>query len=281
MLVVASSVTACSWLFAISDDAAAGRDEGGTGAEGSTTTDEDGSANGDGGLDAGIVCPQGKPGPPLVSAGGFCIDRTEVTAAQYGAFLTSDKSALTLPADCAGDAGFAPRVAAPGDDYPVLGNWCAAFAYCQWAGKRLCGALNDGGPLPLTNTDISAVKDPDRNEWVAACAGPQHWMYPYGNDLHPDACAPAQQLGGGPSPYYGMTPVGAHPTCTASSGALDLVGNANEWVNASLSISQYVDGSPQAMNLYYYMGGDDCRAFNGGGEALSPATIGIRCCWSP
>src|SRR5262249_39830790 len=103
-------------------------------------------------IDAGAVtsdCPTGLPGPPLIavpppSGGRFCIDATEVTNAQYAAFLATNPQTSLQPARCTSWNGtYAGAYVGPltgRDDYPVVGvTWCDAFAYCKWAGKRLCG----------------------------------------------------------------------------------------------------------------------------------------------
>ena len=92
-------------------------------------------------------CP-GTAGPPGVrihaEAGTWCIDSTEVTRAQYGIFVAStDVGALPEPAFCAWNKSFLPYDGwkdLPHDDRPVTKvNWCDAYMYCAWAGKRLCG----------------------------------------------------------------------------------------------------------------------------------------------
>jgi hypothetical protein len=83
-------------------------------------------------------CP-GTAGPTPVRVGTFCIDSTEVTNAQYAAFLATRPNAAGLPHACDNKTSFAPannwRLDEQGS-HPVLGvDWCDAAAFCRWAGS--------------------------------------------------------------------------------------------------------------------------------------------------
>jgi formylglycine-generating enzyme required for sulfatase activity len=291
------AAVACSVLFAISDDAASGTHDAASDAPpGDAALGEDAErteARDDGGSDAdvtradadasAIACPDASAGPALIPADRFCVDRTEVTAAQYDEFLRADKSALVLPVECAPDASLDPVLAAPSPDHPVLVDWCGAYAFCAWSGKRLCGALGDGGRMDITGANVGQLGDRTKSEWLSACEGGDRAMiYPYGNDFVPDACAPMQ--GGTPgeaTTYTGLVPVGTRPDCVGGyPGLLDLIGNASEWINARLSLGGLPDGGTRLMD--YSMGGAECRAPQG---PLEPTDVrhgyGIRCCASP
>ena len=102
------------------------------------------------GADAGACAVKGGPMVRIVSAIGsaYCIDSTEVTQSQYSAFLTGTRESVSDPppecrsntdlVPCAG-AGYEP---ATRGNYPVTCiDWCDAWSFCHWAGKRLCGAI--------------------------------------------------------------------------------------------------------------------------------------------
>lgn len=274
------TIGACSALFAISDDAASGVRDGGNGGD---EGDRDGTAGGEGGIsvDAGLACPQ-----DMVSAEKFCIDRTEVSAEQYAAFVAADKSGLVLPPECAEDTNLDAALPPPSPQHPVLVEWCGAYAYCAWAGKRLCGAF-DGGALVIDSGSgtFDLVLDRRQNEWLWACEhGESGNTYPYGNDVERDACAPQQTGTAGSVPsYYGLTPVGTHPDCVGGyPGLLDMSGNAAEWINARAI--GWIVGDAGA-EVYAMNQSAECRSSAG---PLSPHTLktrqntyGIRCCFSP
>lgn len=82
----------------------------------------------------------------LLEGGTQCVDRTEVTNAQYLEFL--EAGAPSTVASCA-DAGLVPRTGwpyGPGQGRAPVASvtWCGAQAYCQWAGKALCGVKGVG-----------------------------------------------------------------------------------------------------------------------------------------
>ncbi len=106
-------------------------------------------------------------------------------------------------------------------------------AACKNAGKRLCS----------------------RDEWIRACEGPNHYLYPYGNDAIAKRCNSGklhllpQLFGNNPrawkydetfnSPLLDQEPgylakTGAYADCASSAGVLDLVGNLHEWVSDSV-----------------------------------------------
>jgi formylglycine-generating enzyme required for sulfatase activity len=152
-------------------------------------------------------------GPHTVTLDGFWIDQTEVTNAQYAAFLNQqgnqveegwtwlEVQQLEAEIEQAGSV-FQPK---PGRaDHPVIEvSWNGSHAYCQWVGGRL----------------------PTEAEWEYAARGPENYIYPWGNG---DPTCNLSQLGG-----CGDTsvPVGSLSDEGASwIGARDMAGNVWEWV---------------------------------------------------
>jgi sulfatase modifying factor 1 len=233
--------------------------------------------------------------------GGKCywIDRTEVTVAQYGQFLSSsDKPAWDAkrcsswkdkPSDPVSETteectDSTNRLEAGSDPFrstkPIRCiDWCDAKAFCIWAGKDLCGGT--------TNAPGGLVEPGDLpDEWGHACA-PGGDNYLHGimavrgecnvglgevagqcrAIIHQDFCAP--------------TYPGDFPTCTATSGAVDMIGNVAEWV---ISCTRTSEAGPD--KLCQHRGGSFADVLSAGTcylPASSPLSsrkqgIGVRCC---
>lgn len=228
-------------------------------------------APGHGGSDGGSLppgCWSGMPGPKLVtvqlSDRTFCMDATEVTNADYAAWLDTVPDPAVQSPSCLWNEAFVPWDQVwpfpPGQDqHPVAGvDHCDAEAYCRWAGKRLC----------------RADPEPDGiNEWVAACTREGQQEYPYGDSFVPGAC-------NGPELHVeGTVPVASLSSCEGGhEGGFDLVGNVSEWAD-----NCEVDDWPTPY----------CRTLGGGWWAevesscstrvgffadIGAAFVGFRCC---
>lgn len=162
--------------------------------------------------DAAATCPSNLPGPQMALVASpkgtrYCIDTTEVTQVQYDTFVHEAGTDLSLVAaipECAShksyeivdrpdDDPIAPGcpkgVYAPATkgDLPVgCTTWCMAYAYCRWAGKRLCGRIG-GGPLA---DPVADFKNAEASQWYNACSQGGKYTYPYGNTYKPQ-CASA------------------------------------------------------------------------------------------
>lgn len=140
----------------------------------------------------------------------FFIDRTEVTNAAYKKFV--DATNHKPPSNWSG-----ANVPDRRDNFPVTGiTWQDAADYAAWAGKRL----------------------PSEAEWEAAARGADGRIYPWGNEwraglanvgLKPDDISAEQY----PS---GIKEVGQYPQGASPAGAVDLIGNAWEWVADEITI---------------------------------------------
>jgi sulfatase modifying factor 1 len=158
--------------------------------------------------------------PHSVTVSPFQIERTEVTYAQYLAFLNllgagshltgcdGQMCAVTQAEDenssIAFD-GFNYNIVAVIENLPVTGvTWHGAKAYCEAVGRRL----------------------PTEAEWEFAARGYTGFIYPWGNNWDP-ALAKTSVPPGQP----GALPVGSFIGGASPWGILDMAGNVAEWVN--------------------------------------------------
>lgn len=182
------------------------------------------------------ACPAGSDsdgmGPAMVRLPeGFCIDTTEVTRGQYEAWL-DQSPAPSDHAACGSNDDYEPSCAWPpgsNSDQPVVCvDWCDAHAFCEAAGKRLCGSRNDGAAYAFDDYADAGV-----SEWHAACTSGGVNEYTYGNELDTQRCR-----GGDAEDYttWGYVDVGSLTECRSSiegyTEVFDLSGHAAEWDNA-------------------------------------------------
>jgi formylglycine-generating enzyme required for sulfatase activity len=162
--------------------------------------------------------PSEQPAHEVTLSKGYWIDTTEVTNTAFAAFvdaggytnrsLWSDdgwawlatKDAARLPLHCNGDVAEQPRTCV---------SWFEAEAYAAWRGGRL----------------------PTEAEWEFAARGPESRVYPWGDAFDREAANVLNSL----SPK----PVGSYPTGASWVGALDMSGNAMEWVSDWLGADYY------------------------------------------
>ncbi len=173
----------------------------------------------------------------------FCVDRLEVSNADYAVFL--DASAPGAPPDaCAWNTSYAPAVALDaGPDLPVLGvDWCDAYAYCAWAGKHLCGTVGGGALAP-------DKRDTTGDAWWEACTHKGDKHYPYGDAFSITACADCNPDAGcdpdASPPTSQPAKVGTKHACEGGyTGLFDMSGNAWEWQDACDDTGVLPDASP-------------------------------------
>ncbi|MBX3223901.1 MAG: SUMF1/EgtB/PvdO family nonheme iron enzyme [Labilithrix sp.] len=200
---------------------------------------------------------------------GFCIDTTEVTLEQYQDFLAAKHP---IPPECSWKTDY---TLASFTGKAAVGNvdWCDAYSFCQWAGKRLCGGI--GGVV----LDLQSSLTP-QSEWQYACThgGDASYAWPYGSAANANICLYSD------SPDSGQSrPVASDPRCVGPEGVFDLSGNVWEWEDAC-DRTKGASRSAQC-NL---RGGGFLRSSNAWGScAAVPAgwtreshveDTGIRCC---
>ncbi|MBX3128248.1 MAG: SUMF1/EgtB/PvdO family nonheme iron enzyme [Polyangiaceae bacterium] len=209
---------------------ATGGTGGGTGGTGGATGGTGGATGGTGGV---VTCPE-VPGTALMrdvpkpGGGIYCIDRTEVTQSQYAAFLSASPSTAGQVAGCSTNSSYTPtncgqpfEPAGKANDPVFCVDWCDAYAYCAFVGKRLCGSV-DGGSLAATDRT-----NPSKSQWHRACTMAGQRQFPYGSVFSTNACNGAE------SSTTLTIPVGDKATCQGGySNIFDMSGNVREWEDA-------------------------------------------------
>jgi formylglycine-generating enzyme required for sulfatase activity len=232
----------------------------------------------------------------------YWIDKTEVTVQQYTTFLAAvlpDAQAIdwsqvgaleqrtqvcswkTAPSDPVDDTTdtCTQTTTVEADAFAASKpirciDWCDAEAFCNWAGKDLCGGLINGsfvGPADVAD------------QWGLACsAGAQSYIT--GSMAVNGACnvglTEAQCYSELHEPQCGPTAVGSFAECTSPGGVVDMIGNVAEWVLSCASS----DGGPNT--LCQVRGGsfnDDlvkttCFSVAPNARGTRDRGIGIRCC---
>ncbi len=193
----------------------------------------------------------------------FLIDKVEVTNERYKNFLKD--TGHRTPPNPYGDEPFINFKDI--DQLPIVQvNWHDAFAYCQWAGKRL----------------------PTEAEWEKAARGPDGRDFPWGN------AKPTLKNANFGIDWKGvktLRPVGSTPNGKSYYGIEDMAGNAREWVQDWYHPVYYEEGpaqnpkGPKKGILKVIRGGswhsgiNDIRVASRGkgGFALKTDGIGFRC----
>ncbi len=163
-----------------------------------------------------------RPQHPVRLTDGFWIDKYEVTNAAFRAFV--DDGGYTTPAYWSepGRAWLAAQrlealpATCPGErpDHPRrCVTWYEADAYARWRNGRL----------------------PTEAEWEYAARGPNSPRYPWGDVFDASRCNVVDATG--------PVPVGSYPDGASWVGALDMSGNAMEWVSDWLDVRYYTEGS--------------------------------------
>jgi len=162
--------------------------------------------------------PSEQPQHEVTLTKGFWIDKHEVSNKDFAAFraaggytnqaLWSDdgwtwlgrRDAARLPLHCQGDVPVQPRMCL---------TWYEAEAYAAWRAGHL----------------------PTEAEWEYAARGPKSTVYPWGDTFDPKRANVLNSVA--------PKPVGSYPTGASWVGALDMSGNAMEWVADWLDAAYY------------------------------------------
>ncbi|MCC6216754.1 MAG: SUMF1/EgtB/PvdO family nonheme iron enzyme, partial [Polyangiaceae bacterium] len=162
-------------------------------------------------------------------------------------------------------------------------DFCDAFAYCSWAGKRLCGRAGaDGTKVVRASTAPSGGYDADlfaqSFELYRACTQGGSTAYPYGDAASPGLCKDSQWLAAQGLDSMAVEPVGGqcHGTESPYDQLYDLAGSVSEWGNLSVPY-----GRVAVLNIERQHVADQAKcdtAFGWAGPSSLGPGLGIRCC---
>jgi formylglycine-generating enzyme len=196
----------------------------------------------------------------------YCIDATEVTNADYGRFLAANYPLHPHPR-CSWNTDFEPvgGIRGSNDDPVTSVDWCDAFSFCQWAGKRLCGLVG------ITGDAYRDFTNPIVDEWYNACSSGGVNAYPYGNEFGGGTCNGAENGGT-------IKPARAADTCEIG-GVYDLSGNVSEWENACDGDDSEFDNCRLRGGSYYDRAEQlACAADSVFARNAFASDLGFRCC---
>jgi formylglycine-generating enzyme required for sulfatase activity len=206
---------------------------------------------------------------PVQLPTGLAIDATEVTRAQYSAWLATTPAATSQPVRCAWNESFAadeecmglPSVC-QGDEcgthpQPCI-DLCDAEAYCASTGARLC----------------------TRAEWTSACSSDGMYPAAYGETFVAGTCNDYT--------IYGETtvPVTSKPGCQAPddsgfAGVFDLIGNVAEWIDDCRSAEGAADVcNPHGLSFGIGAAAPICEQSTYAERSEAADNLGFRCCSS-
>lgn len=215
----------------------------------------------------------------------FCIDKTEVTQTKYLQFLleVGNVTNINQPPECDFNVELTyPEPLCPtfdvASELPVYCiDWCDARAYCEWADKRLCRAL-DGTRLEPLEADVVL------EEWHFGCTGGLAKTFPYGNAGVPGVCnLPEQNTPNDESDDLLKQPVGSMLDCEGGyPDMFDMQGNIAEWVDwcdpatdGTGAARCHARGGHTYGTAGYWSCANDATTQMRNGRSLN---VGVRCC---
>jgi formylglycine-generating enzyme len=247
--------------------------------EGGPGTERDGGRVHEGGVDGSVGgrCEDAR-GAKMVSVNGkFCIDAIETTNAEYRPFFLAALAgdAGVVPRQCAWNSSYLPGTWTSSAPYfreddarlpvrPV--DWCDAWMFCQWSGKRLCGSV-DGRSMGLADAPDASV-----NAWSYACSAAGTKAYPYGSAYIATACNTDEPTGV-------PVPAGTYPACVGGyPGIFDMSGNAWEWDDSCSPGNETAECSLRGGSVTRPAELDSCATALRSVRTDAVGNNGIRCC---
>jgi formylglycine-generating enzyme required for sulfatase activity len=215
--------------------------------------------------------------------------------AEYKQFLDAKGEDFSgQPPECAWNDSFVPGWDDPAHEIPQCGSWnidtepdraancmdfCDAWAYCAWAGKRLCGVRGaEPGKVTMVGaTEIEQAVPTLTSEWFNVCTQGGATKYPYADAYEPGRCIDQAKIDteGEDSALAVRDAVdsGCHGTNPPYDAIYNMSGSVQQWLNIC-----YTGGCVSQGGRWYKeaLPCDD----NFGIASIRSVTVayGVRCC---
>jgi len=256
----------------------------------SVAPDADAGSDGSTWIDSG---PCGvHPGPRMVqlttSKGTFCVDTTEVSNAQYAEFSAAAVRPA-MPAYCKFKTGYSvENPLSSAKSLPVVNvDWCDAYQYCAWAGKRLCGGMAGGHVVRSGTTIAEYVAD---SQWTLVCQNNVPTTYSTGNTFPGGDAGVCNITNNGGEVWSVTSGSECKGAATPFDQVVNLTGNAGEWEDNCTNFDESLDAGATSSVVCFVRGGTPstccvndfdykCTAANiitARGSRLPK--VGFRCC---
>jgi formylglycine-generating enzyme required for sulfatase activity len=246
------------------------------------------------------TCPQGVSGAKMVlipwpDGSAYCIDEREAVYAEYKQFLDAKGEDFSgQPPECAWNESFVPGWDDAAHEIPQCSSWyfdtepdraancmdfCDAWAYCAWAGKRLCGVRGaDPGALSLfADGQEGQIAPTLESEWFNVCSQGGTTKYPYGDAYERGRCIDQAKIDaeGEDSALAVADAVdsGCRGTNTPYDAVYNMSGSVEQWLNICYTGRCVLQGGRwhnEALSCEH----------NFGVASINSATMvkGVRCC---
>jgi hypothetical protein len=223
-------------------------------------------------------CPAEMEIAPVLGGGAYCIDKTEVTYAQYELFWTNNPTPSGQIAACQWNMNYTPDANWPNSNkqHPVTNvDWCDAYAYCTYAGKHLCGKIGGGANLYTDYVDTT------KSEWFNACSALGTNNYPYSDTYDPNACNGLDYTGSGTVAVQNTAqqPLTTPPCQGGIPDLWQMSGNVREWEDSCDNATGPNDACRTRGGSYLSIASELlCNAPASETRDSSAVDIGFRCC---